>query len=311
MTDARKHLNSRDFADTVAEEMIVSRSFWADARRRFLGHRLAVFSVFMLLALVLFALFGHHLARWSFEEIDWNVLGRIKTEGAPSLENGHWFGVDELGRDLYARVVQGTRTSLMVGFVAGPLAVLLGATLGALAGYFGGRLDQIITGLYTIWISIPYIIFFVVWQAFFGRSLTQMIIVIIIVNWTAGLLIVRGQVMMLKHREFVDAARMLGTSDLAIIFKHLAPNILWVIVIYTSIVIPEVIMAESLVSFLGVGIQEPNTSWGALISEGARTMTFGTLWQLAFPAAFFVIAQVSLYYIGDGLRDALDPKDRR
>ncbi|MBY6122712.1 ABC transporter permease subunit [Mameliella alba] len=291
--------------------MIVSRSFWADARRRFLGHRLAVFSVFMLLALVLFALFGHAFARWSFEEIDWNVLGRIKTEGAPSLENGHWFGVDELGRDLYARVVQGTRTSLMVGFVAGPLAVLLGATLGALAGYFGGRLDQIITGLYTIWISIPYIIFFVVWQAFFGRSLTQMIIVIIIVNWTAGLLIVRGQVMMLKHREFVDAARMLGMSDLAIIFKHLAPNILWVIVIYTSIVIPEVIMAESLVSFLGVGIQEPNTSWGALISEGARTMTFGTLWQLAFPAAFFVIAQVSLYYIGDGLRDALDPKDRR
>ncbi|MFC0161219.1 ABC transporter permease [Mameliella alba] len=311
MTDARKRLDSRDFADTVAEEMIVSRSFWADARRRFLGHRLAVFSVFMLLALVLFALFGHAFARWSFEEIDWNVLGRIKTEGAPSLENGHWFGVDELGRDLYARVVQGTRTSLMVGFVAGPLAVLLGATLGALAGYFGGRLDQIITGLYTIWISIPYIIFFVVWQAFFGRSLTQMIIVIIIVNWTAGLLIVRGQVMMLKHREFVDAARMLGMSDLAIIFKHLAPNILWVIVIYTSIVIPEVIMAESLVSFLGVGIQEPNTSWGALISEGARTMTFGTLWQLAFPAAFFVIAQVSLYYIGDGLRDALDPKDRR
>ncbi|WP_370631251.1 ABC transporter permease [Mameliella sp. CS4] len=311
MTDTQKRLNSKEFADPVAEEMIVSRSFWADARRRFLSHRLAVFSVFMLLALLLFALFGQYFARWSFEEIDWNVLGRIKTEGAPSLENGHWFGVDDLGRDLYARVVQGTRTSLMVGFVAGPLAVLLGATLGALAGYFGGRLDQIITGFYTIWISIPYIIFFVVWQAFFGRSLTQMIIVIIIVNWTAGLLIVRGQVMMLKHREFVDAARMLGMSDLAIIFKHLAPNILWVIVIYTSIVIPEVIMAESLVSFLGVGIQEPNTSWGALISEGARTMTFGTLWQLAFPAAFFVIAQVSLYYIGDGLRDALDPKDRR
>lgn len=311
MTEARKHLNSPGFADTASGEMVTSRSFWEDAGRRFLGHRLAVFSVFMLLALVLFAIFGQAFARWSYEEIDWNVLGRVKTDGGPSLQNGHWFGVDELGRDLYARVVQGSRTSLMVGFVAGPISVLLGATIGALAGYFGGRFDQMVMGLYTIWISIPYIIFFVVWQAFFGRSLTQMILVIIIVNWTAGLLIVRGQVMMLKNREFVDAARMLGMSDLAIIFKHLAPNILWVIVIYTSIVIPEIIMAESLVSFLGVGIQEPNTSWGALISQGAGTMTFGTLWQLAFPAGFFVIAQVSLYYIGDGLRDALDPKDRR
>ncbi len=310
MTSASRRLKSREFADAAAEEMITSRSFWADARGRFLRNRMAVFSVFMLLCLVVFALFGHTIAVWNYEEIDWAVLGQVKTEGGPSLENGHWFGVDELGRDLYARVVQGTRTSLMVGFVAGPLSVMLGALIGAMAGYFGGRFDQTVMGLYTIWISIPYIIFFVVWQAFFGRSLTQMIIVIIIVNWTAGLLIVRGQVMMLKNREFVDAARMLGMSDMAIIFKHLMPNVLWVVVIYTSLVIPEVIMAESLVSFLGVGIQEPNTSWGALISEGARTMTFGTLWQLAFPAMFFVIAQVSLFYIGDGLRDALDPKER-
>ncbi|MCC1494036.1 ABC transporter permease [Cognatishimia sp. F0-27] len=301
---------SRQFAEDAAEEMITSRSFWADARGRFLRNRMAVVSIFMLLGLVLFALFGHAFAAWSYEEIDWAVLGKVKTEGGPSWENGHYFGVDDLGRDLFARVVQGSQTSLMVGFVAGPLSVMLGATIGALAGYYGGKFDQMVMGLYTIWISIPYIIFFVVWQAFFGRSLTQMILVIIIVNWTAGLLIVRGQVMLLKNREFVDAARMLGMSDAAILFKHLLPNILWVIVIYTSLTIPEVIMAESLVSFLGVGIQEPNTSWGALISEGARTMTFGTLWQLAFPAAFFVIAQVSLYYIGDGLRDALDPKDR-
>ena len=310
MSTASRQLNSEDFAKDAAEEMLTSRSFWADARLRFFRNRMAVVSVFMLVGLVLFAVFGHLFAAWSYEEIDWSVLGKIKSDGGPSFENGHYFGVDELGRDLYARVVQGSRTSLMVGFVAGPIAVLLGATIGALAGYFGGKFDQIVMGMYNIWLSIPYIIFFVVWQAFFGRSLTQMIIVIIIVNWTSGLLIVRGQVMMLKHREFVDAARMLGMSDFAIIFKHLLPNILWVVVIYTSLVIPEVIMAESLVSFLGVGIQEPNTSWGALISQGASTMTFGTLWQLAYPAAFFVIAQVSLYYIGDGLRDALDPKER-
>jgi oligopeptide transport system permease protein len=309
-TAARRHLNSKAFADGAAEEMVASRSFWADAGARFLRNRMAVVSVFLLGLLVLFAMFGQLFARWSYEEIDWNVLGRIKEEGGPSLENGHWFGVDELGRDLYARVVQGTRTSLMVGFVAGPASVLLGATMGAVAGYYGGRFDRTIVGFYTIWLAIPYIIFFVVWQAFFGRSISQLILVIVLVNWTAGLLIVRGQVMMLKNREFVDAARMLGMSDAAIIARHLAPNVLWVVVIYTSLVIPEVIMMESLVSFLGVGIQEPNTSWGALISEGAKTMTFGTLWQLAFPAAFFVVAQVSLFYIGDGLRDALDPKAR-
>lgn len=310
MNPAKKQMNSAAYAEAAAEEMIVSRSFWADARARFFKNRMAVVSVLMLVLLVLFAVFGHSFAQWNYEEIDWGVLGKVKTEGGPSLANGHFFGVDELGRDLYARVVHGSQTSLLVGFIAGTAAVILGSILGATAGYFGGRTDQIIMGAYTIWLSIPYIIFFVVWQAFFGRSLTQMILVIILVNWTAGLLIVRGQVMMLKNREFVDAARMLGMSDFTIIFKHLMPNILWVIVIYTSIVIPEIIMMESLVSFLGVGIQEPNTSWGALISEGARTMTFGTLWQLTFPAAFFVVAQVSLYYIGDGLRDALDPKDR-
>jgi oligopeptide transport system permease protein len=310
MMFAVRRMTARAPAPEAAEEIISSRSFWADAGRRFLRNRMAVVSVGMLGLLVLFALFGGLLARWSYEEIDWNILGRIKEEGGPSLANGHWFGVDELGRDLYARVVQGTRTSLMVGFVAGPVSVLLGATMGALAGYYGGRFDRTVLGAYTIWLAIPYIIFFVVWQAFFGRSLSQMILVIVLVNWTAGLLIVRGQVMMLKNREFVDAARMLGMSDLTILARHLAPNVLWVVVIYTSLVIPEVIMMESLVSFLGVGIQEPNTSLGALISAGAATMTFGTLWQLAFPAAIFVIAQVSLFYIGDGLRDALDPKER-
>lgn len=307
---AKKLMNSPDYVQAAAEEMINSRSFWADARQRFLKNRMAVVSVTLLFGLVLFATFGHAFAQWSYEEIDWSVLGKVKEQGGPNLANGHYFGVDELGRDLYARVVQGSRVSLLVGFVAAIIAVCIGSTMGAIAGYYGGRTDQIIVAALNITLSIPYIIFFVVWQAFFGRSLMQMILVMVIINWTAGLLIVRGQVQTLKNKEFVDAARMLGMSDAKIIFKHILPNMLWVIVIYMSISIPEMIMYESLVSFLGVGIQEPNTSWGALISEGAKTMTFGTLWQLAYPAAFFVVAQVSLYYIGDGLRDALDPKER-
>lgn len=310
MTSAKKELNSPAFAEAIAEDMIQSRTFWADARMRFFRNKMAVFSVFMLFCLVLFAIFGLQFAQWSHEEIDWSVLGKIKEEGMPSIANGHYFGVDELGRDLYARVVMGSRTSLLVGFVAAIFAVCLGSTIGAIAGYYGGRIDQVIMGAYTITLAIPYIIFFVVWQAFFGRSLVQMILVMILINWTAGLLIVRGQVMMLRNKEFVDAARMLSMSDAKIIFKHILPNMLWVIIIYMSLSIPEMIMYESIVSFLGVGIQEPNTSWGALIAAGARTMTFGTLWQLIYPAIFFVIAQVSLYYIGDGLRDALDPKDR-
>ena len=160
-----------------------------------------------------------------------------------------------------------------------------------------------------ITVSIPYIIFFVVWQAFFGRSVFQLVLVMVLINWSAGFFIVRGQVMLLKNKEFIDAARMMGMNNMAIIRRHILPNMLGIIIVYVSITIPEIIMYESIVSFLGVGIQEPETSWGKLISEGARTMQFGTLWQLAFPALFFVLTQVSLYYIGDGLRDALDPKD--
>ncbi len=303
-------MNSPEYANAAAEEMLTSRSFWADARRRFFKNRMAVLGLIMLSLIMLFSIFGGLFAQFTNEEIDWSLLGKVKEEGGPSLSNGHWFGVDELGRDLYARVAQGSRVSLLVGFVAGITSVLLGSFVGALAGYYGGRFDQVVMAAYNITLSIPYIIFFVVWQAFFGRSVEQMIIVMIIINWTAGLLITRGQVMTLKNREFVDAARMLGLSDARIIFKHIMPNMLWVIVIYTSLTIPDAIMMESLVSFLGVGIQEPATSWGALIAEGASTMTFGTLWQLAFPAAFFAVNQVSLFYIGDGLRDALDPKER-
>ncbi|MCP4487376.1 MAG: ABC transporter permease [Gammaproteobacteria bacterium] len=289
---------------------VASRSFWADARLRFFKNKMAVLSVIVLLALVLFAIFAGFLAQYSNEEIDWSLLGRIKQQGAPSLENGHYFGVDELGRDMFARVVQGSQVSLLVAFTAAIGSIVLGTLAGAVSGYYSGRVDAVLMSFNEITLAIPYIIFFVVWQAFFGRSMLQMLLVMTLINWNSGYLIVRGQVLMLKNREFVDAAKLMGASDKRIIILHLLPNMLGIIVISASLAIPQMIMYESLVSFLGVGIQEPSTSWGALISEGARTMQFGTLWQLYFPALFFVLAQVSLYYIGDGMRDALDPKDR-
>ncbi len=310
MNSFRTKMRSKAFSEELAEEIIQSNSFWQDARIRFFQNKMAVLSCFILLSIVLFAIFGGYFAQWSNEEIDWSVLGKVKTEGMPSIASGHYFGVDELGRDLYARVVQGSRVSLSVGVIASIFALISGATWGAIAGYYGKRLDAVILGASQITTAIPYIIFFVVWQAFFGRSTSQLIIVMILVNWSAGLFIVRGQVMMLKEKEFVDAARLMGLSDFQIIRKHILPNMLGIVVIYASLTIPEVIMFESIVSFLGVGIQEPATSWGKLIAEGARTMQFGTLWQFAFPAAIFALTQISLYYIGDGLRDALDPKDR-
>lgn len=306
-------MNSREaLPKYVAEidEDFKGQSFWHDARIRFFQNKMAVFSCFVLLFVVGFALFGGMIAQWSNEEIDWSVLGKIKELGAPSFENGHYFGVDELGRDLYARVVQGSRVSLLVGFVAGPLALLCGTITGAIAGYYGRRIDAFLLGAAQITVAIPYIIFFVVWQAFFGRSPFQLILVIVLINWFAGFWIVRGQVMTLKNKEFIDAARMMGCSDFLILSKHILPNMLGIIIINASLTIPEVIMLESLVSFLGVGVNEPATSWGRLLSEGAQTLQFGTIWQFAFPAFFFSITQIALYYIGDGLRDALDPKDR-
>ena len=307
---SRRKLHTKEFAEELAEDIITSNSFWVDARIRFFQNRMAVASCIILSLIVLFAMFGGFFAQWSNEEIDWAVLGKVKTEGMPSIASGHYFGVDELGRDLYARVVQGSQVSLTVGVVASIFALMSGATWGAIAGYYGKRWDTYILGASQITTAIPYIIFFVVWQAFFGRSTSQLIIVMILVNWSAGLFIVRGQVMMLKQKEFIDAARLMGQSDFQIIRRHILPNMLGIVVIYASLTIPEVIMFESIVSFLGVGIQEPATSWGKLISEGARTMQFGTLWQFAFPATVFALTQISLYYIGDGLRDALDPKDR-
>lgn len=301
-----KNLSKRNFLVTETEH----RSFWKDARIRFFKNKASVVSLFIIILMVVFAVFGGLFAEWSNEEIDWSLLGKVKELGGPSIENGHYFGVDELGRDLYARVVQGSRVSLSVAFLSAVFAIIIGAIAGAVSGYYGGRIDAALLGLSEISVSIPYIIFFVVWQAFFGRGMFQLLLVLALINWGSGYLIIRGQVLVLRNKEFVDAARLLGLSNFTILFRHIMPNVLGLIIINASLIIPQLILTESLVSFLGVGIQEPDTSWGALIAEGAQTMQYGTLWQLSYPAFFFAITQISLYYIGDGLRDAFDPKER-
>ena len=286
------------------------RSLWQDARRRFLRNRAAVASLVVLALVALFALFGDFVAAWSNEEIDWAMLGNVADEGAPSLANGHFFGVDELGRDLFARTVQGTRISLMVGIVGALISVVVGTLYGATAGYFGGRLDGVMMRIVDVLMAIPYMFVLILFMVVFGRSILMLFIGIGLISWLDMARIARGQTLGLKNREFVEAAVAIGVKPRRIILRHVVPNLLGVVIVYATLLVPSMIIYESFISFLGLGVQEPNTSWGALINAGASQMQYGTLWQLLFPLFFFVVTLFSFFFLGDGLRDALDPRDR-
>jgi len=302
--------NIETLSKNLSAEEIQGRSLWYDARMRFFKNKAAVTSLFLLLAILFFSFFGPFLAQWSNEEIDWSVLGDIAIMGSPSFDTGHYFGTDELGRDLYSRVIQGTKISLMVGVVGALIAVLVGTLYGAIAGYFGGKLDNFMMRLVDILMSIPYMFVLILLLVMFGRSIIMLFIGIGLISWLDMARIVRGQTLSIKQKEFVEAALATGVGNFTIIIRHIIPNLLGVVAVYATLLVPGMILTESFISFLGLGVQEPNTSWGALISEGAGTMSYGTLWQLLFPLFFFVVSLLSFFFIGDGLRDALDPKDR-
>ncbi len=286
------------------------RSLWQDARTRFFRNRAAVASLAVLAVVAAFAVFGDLAAPWSNEEIDWSMLGAVAEQGAPSLANGHYFGVDQLGRDLYARTVQGTRISLMVGIVGALISVVVGTLYGATAGYFGGRLDGAMMRIVDVLMAIPYMFVLIIFMVVFGRSILMLFIGIGLVSWLDMARIARGQTLAIKNREFIEAAVAIGIGPRRIIARHIVPNLLGVVIVYATLLVPSMIVYESFISFLGLGVQEPATSWGALINAGASQMQYGTLWQLLFPLSFFVVTLFSFFFLGDGLRDALDPKDR-
>ena len=294
-------------ADNIA---IKGRSQWQDSLGRFKRNKAALVSLFVLILMVVVAFVSPYFAVWDYETIDWGLLGNAATQGAPQIENGHYFGVDDLGRDIFARTMQGTQISLMVGLVGTIVAVIVGVTFGATAGYIGGRTDNIMMRFVDILISIPYMFILIILFVMFGRSIYILFIGLGMFSWMEMARIVRGQTLALKHKEFVEAAVASGVSDAKIILRHIIPNLLGIVVVYTSLMVPQLILLESFISFLGLGIQEPLTSWGALISDGAATMQYGTLWQLGFPLAFFIVGLFCFFFIGDGLRDAFDPKDR-
>ena len=300
-----------DLADSINDSMeIEGRSLWEDARSRFFKNRAAVTSLFILVAIVTFSFVGPYLSEWGYEDIDWNALSDVRELGKPSIESGHYFGTDALGRDLYNRVIQGTQISLMVGFVGALIAVVIGTLYGAIAGYFGGRLDGFMMRTVDILMAIPFMFFLILLLVMFGRHIWLIFVGIGALSWLDMSRIVRGQTLSLKNKEFIEAAVASGVSSLTIVWRHIVPNVLGVVVVYATLLVPGMILTESFISFLGLGVQEPQTSWGALINEGAGQLSYGITWQLFFPLAFFVATLLSLFFIGDGLRDALDPKDR-
>jgi len=295
------------FAEQVAD--VAGRSLWQDARRRFLSNRAALASLVLLTLIAALALFGPLFSQWHYEDIDWAALSDIATLGRPSIETGHYFGTDTLGRDIFVRTMQGGQISLLVGILGSIVAVVIGTLYGATSGFIGGRVDSLMMRLLEILNSFPFMFFIIILMTLFGRQIFLIFVAIGAVSWLDTARIVRGQTLSLKHKEYIEAAHACGTSTMRIILRHVVPNVLGVVVIYATLLVPNMILLESFISFLGLGVQEPMTSWGALISEGADTMELA-IWQLAWPLGFLIVTLFCFNFLGDGLRDALDPKDR-
>ncbi|TCV99931.1 oligopeptide ABC transporter permease OppC [Biostraticola tofi] len=283
---------------------VEGRSLWQDARQRFIHNRAALISLFVLFLITLFVVLAPSLSQFSYFDTDWGMMS-----SAPDLVSAHYFGTDSSGRDLLVRVAIGGRISLMVGVAAALVAVVLGTLYGAMSGYLGGKTDSVMMRLLEILNSFPFMFFVILLVTFFGQNIFLIFIAIGMVSWLDMARIVRGQTLGLKRKEFIEAAIVSGVSSRHIILRHIVPNVLGVVVVYASLLVPSMILFESFLSFLGLGTQEPLSSWGALLSDGANSMEVSP-WLLMFPASFLVVTLFCFNFIGDGLRDALDPKDR-
>ena len=290
-------------ADTLAR-IPVSRSPWADARIRFMRNKAALASLAMLLLIILACLAGPSLLPYEFDTADWNAM-----KMPPTWAGTHWWGTDESGRDLLVRCLIGGRISLMVGLLATIASVAIGIAWGATAGFLGGRVDSVMMRIVDMMYAIPYLLIAILLVTILGREFYLVVLAITAFSWMDMARVVRGQTLSLRTMEFVEAARAIGVPTRRIIFAHIVPNLLGVVVIYTTVTVPGVILTESVLSFLGLGIQEPMTSWGVLIEDGTKVMDVSP-WMLLFPAALLSVTLYCFNFIGDGLRDALDPKER-
>ena len=296
----------------VKAKDIQGRSLWVDAWQRLIRNRAAVVSIVLLGVIALMAVFAPLLSQYGYSDTDYGAISCAPNWWAPrgvcNAGGTHWFGTDSLGRDLFVRVLFGARVSLAVGLVATLVSLLIGVLYGATAGYLGGRIDGLMMRIVDVLYSLPFIFFVIILMVIFDRNFILLFVAIGAVEWLTMARIVRGQTLSIKHKEFIEAARAAGVGPLAIITRHVIPNVVGPVMVYVTLTVPGVILTESFLSFLGLGIQEPLTSWGVLISDGADQMETAP-WMLLFPALFMAVTLFCFNFIGDGLRDALDPKD--
>ena len=278
---------------------------WKKTLSRLLNNKATVASLIILMIITLFTLLGQWFSPWELGEVDWDHIGT-----PPNWSAHHYFGTDANGRDLFVQTLYGGRISLMVGLLATAVSFIIGVTYGTIAGYLGGRTDTLMMRFVDVLYALPFMFFVILLTVYFGRSIWLIFIAIGAVEWLTMARIVRGQTLSLKQRTFIEAARVCGASHATIIRRHIIPNALGAVIVYATLSVPQIILFESFLSFLGLGVQEPLTSWGVLINEGAQQMESAP-WMLLFPALFLVTTLFCLNFIGDGLRDALDTKDTR
>ena len=290
-------------AELLNKAAVKGRSLWDDSLRRLLANKAAMAGFIVLAVLTLIAVIGPFV--WP-HKFDTQYQDQLRIN--PSLENMHWLGTDIYGRDMVARVITGLQISLAVGLIATLVSLIIGVAWGAIAGFAGGRVDQFMMRIVDVLYAVPFIFFVILVTVVFGRSIFLIFLAIGAVEWMTMARIVRGQTLVLKQKEFVEAARAAGVKPIGILVRHILPNLLGPVAVYVTLTMPVVIRQESFLSVIGLGVNEPLTSLGRLISEGQREFSYP--WMLFVPAITMVITLFSLNFIGDGLRDAFDPKDR-
>jgi oligopeptide transport system permease protein len=312
-----------DVRPEEAGEFVRGTSLWRDAWRRLLKNKLAVFGLVVVVIVTIASIIGPAVIKRTFGFTpDYIPTGDVRlirsfppfTDPDGKFSWAHPMGTDNAGRDQFARVLQGGQISLFVGIIATLVSLLIGISYGAIAGYFGGRLDNIMMRLVDVLYSLPYVILVIVLLSIFrGQTARGQLILLFIslgsVSWLTMARIVRGQVLSLKNQEFVLAARATGVSGARIIFRHLIPNTLGPVIVYATLTIPQIMLTEAFLSFLGIGVQAPLASWGSLAADGIQNIAIFP-WQLIFPGVTMALTLFSLNFLGDGLRDALDPQMR-
>lgn len=300
--------------DDDAEQIIKPNlSYSKDVLNRFKRNKIAMISIFVLIFIIIMSIIGPLMVNFEYQTTNVSKVAELLSNGnakdlGPNAE--HWFGLDTLGRDLWARVWIGTRYSLIIGFIAAFVQAIIGVFIGCISGYIGGVIDMIIMRTIDILASVPYLIYVIIIMMVLGSGLASIILALTITGWMSMARLVRGQILMLKNEDYILAAKSLDTKPINIMLKHLIPNCMGVIIVSLSMAIPSAIFSEAFLSFLGIGLSAPLTSLGQLISAGMKEMR-SYPYQLIIPSIVISLLMLSLQLIGDGLRDAIDPKFRK